>query len=54
MSPIIFLSGLIGLGFGSLNAKKEFFIPSISPLLSSLIIIITVSNFWINKETYTI
>ncbi len=53
MSPIIFLSGLIGIGFGSLNAKKEFFIPSISPLLSSLIIIIAVSNFWINKETST-
>ena len=51
MSPIIFLSGLIGIGFGSLNAKKEFFIPSISPLISSLIIIIAVSNFWINKET---
>ncbi len=51
MSPIIFLSGIIGIGFGSLNAKKEFFIPSISPLLSSLIIIIAVSNFWINKET---
>ncbi len=51
MSPIIFLSGLIGIGFGSLNAKKEFLIPSISPLLSSLIIIIAVSNFWINKET---
>ncbi len=50
MSPIIFLSGLIGLGFGSLNAKKEFFIPTISPLISSLIIIIAVSNFWINKE----
>ncbi len=51
MSPIIFLSGLIGIGFGSLNAKNEFFIPSISPLISSLIIIISVSNFWINKET---
>ncbi len=50
MSPIIFLSGIIGLGFGSLNAKKEFLIPSISPLLSSLIIIISISNFWINKE----
>ena len=50
MSPIVFLSGLIGLGFGSLNAKKEFFITSISPLISSLIIIIAVSNFWINKE----
>ncbi len=50
MSPIVFLSGLIGLGFGSLNAKKEFLIPSISPFLSSLIIIIAVSNFWIHKE----
>ncbi len=53
MSPIIFLSGLIGLGFGSLNAKKEFFIPSISPLISSLIIIISISNFWINKGNTT-
>ncbi len=49
MSPIIFLSGLIGIGFGSLNAKKEFFIPSISPLISSVIIIVSISKFWINK-----
>ncbi len=49
MSPIILLSGLIGIGFGSLNAKKEFFIPSISPLISSLIIIIAISHFWLNK-----
>tara|TARA_B100000579_G_scaffold403019_1_gene386717 strand:+ start:222 stop:1829 length:1608 start_codon:yes stop_codon:yes gene_type:complete len=49
MSPIIFLSGLIGIGFGSLNAKNEFLIPSISPLISSLVIIIMVSNFLINK-----
>ncbi len=53
MSPIIFISGLIGLGFGSLNAKEEFFIPSISPLISSLIIIIAISNFWLNKEKAT-
>jgi len=50
MSPIILLSGLIGIGFGSLNAKKEFLIPSLSPLISSLIIIISITNFWINKE----
>ncbi len=49
MSPIIFLSGLIGPAFGSLNAKKEFFIPSIAPLISSLVIIIYISNFWISK-----
>ena len=53
MSPIIFLSGLIGIGFGSLNTKNEFLIPSISPLISSLIIIIMISNFWINKENTT-
>ena len=53
MSPIIFLSGLIGIGFGSLNAKKEFFIPSIAPLISSLIIIFAISNFWINKGNTT-
>tara|TARA_B100000965_G_scaffold381219_1_gene378481 strand:+ start:228 stop:1835 length:1608 start_codon:yes stop_codon:yes gene_type:complete len=46
MSPIILLSGLIGIGFGSLNAKEEFLIPSISPLISSLIIIIAISIFW--------
>ena len=45
MSPIIFLAGLIGIGFGSLNAKKEFLISSIAPLISSLIIIIMISNF---------
>ena len=50
MSPIILLSGLIGIGFGSLNAKKEFLIASLSPLISSLIIIISITNFWINKE----
>jgi len=49
MSPIIFISGSIGLGFGSLNAKKDIFIPSISPLISSLIIIIAISSFWLSK-----
>jgi len=52
MSPIILLSGLIGLAFGSLNAKKEFFIPSIAPLISSIIIIISISKFWISKENF--
>ena len=53
MSPIIFISGLIGIGFGSLNAKKEFLIPSIAPLISSLIIIVSISIFWISKENTT-
>ena len=33
MSPIIFISGMIGIGFGSLNAKKEFLIPSVLSLI---------------------
>tara|TARA_Y100001968_G_scaffold326136_1_gene368639 strand:- start:3033 stop:4640 length:1608 start_codon:yes stop_codon:yes gene_type:complete len=50
MSPIAFFSGLIGIGFGYLNAKDEFFIPSISPLISSIAIIITISAFWWHQE----
>ena len=49
MSPIAFISGLIGIGFGTLNAKSEFFIPSIAPLLSSLVLIICVGSFWIKE-----
>ena len=50
MAPIAFISGLIGIGFGTLNAKDEFFIPSISPLISSLVVIIGVGIFWLNKS----
>ncbi|WP_269622335.1 murein biosynthesis integral membrane protein MurJ [Prochlorococcus marinus] len=50
MSPVILLSGLIGIGFGSLNARDEFFLPSISPLISSLVIITGVSFFWLYQK----
>lgn len=36
MAPIAVLSGLIGIGFGSLNAADRYWLPSISPMLSSL------------------
>ncbi len=45
MAPITLLSGLIGVGFGSLNARNKFFIPSISPIISSLILILSVAAF---------
>ena len=45
MSPIVCLSGLIGTSFGSLNARNEFLLPSISPIISSLILISSVSIF---------
>ncbi|KGG13102.1 MULTISPECIES: murein biosynthesis integral membrane protein MurJ [Prochlorococcus] len=50
MSPIAFLSGLIGIGFGSLNANSQFFIPSISPIISSLSLIIAAGAFWIYQN----
>ncbi len=40
MAPIAVLSGLIGIGFGVLNAANQFWLPSVSPLLSSVTVII--------------
>ena len=42
MAPMALLAGLIGLGFGSLNAADEFWIPAISPLMSSAALIVGV------------
>jgi peptidoglycan biosynthesis protein MviN/MurJ (putative lipid II flippase) len=33
-------AGLIGLGFGALNAADEYWLPAISPLLSSLAVLL--------------
>ena len=46
MSPMALLAGLIGLGFGSLNAADEFWIPAISPLMSSVSLILGVGLLW--------
>ena len=46
MAPMALLSGLIGLGFGSLNAADEFWIPAISPLMSSLALVAGVGLLW--------
>ena len=42
MAPIALFAGLIGIGFGSLNAADQYWLPSVSPLLSSLTVIIGV------------
>ena len=42
MAPMALLAGLIGLGFGSLNAADEFWIPAISPLMSSAALVVGV------------
>ncbi|BDA39276.1 murein biosynthesis integral membrane protein MurJ [Candidatus Atelocyanobacterium thalassae] len=38
MAPLALLSGLIGIGFGTLNAADQYLLPSISPLFSSVVI----------------
>lgn len=40
MAPIALFSGLIGIGFGTLNAAEHYWLPSISPMLSSITVII--------------
>lgn len=39
MAPLAVLAGLIGIGFGTLNAADQYWIPSISPLFSSVALI---------------
>ena len=50
MAPMALLAGLIGLGFGSLNAADEFWIPAISPLMSSLALMVGVGFLWWQLE----
>lgn len=47
MAPMALLSGLIGIGFGALNAADHFWLPSISPLLSSVTVIFGVSGMYL-------
>ncbi|MGK7956480.1 MAG: murein biosynthesis integral membrane protein MurJ [Crocosphaera sp.] len=42
MAPLALLAGFIGIGFGTLNAADQYLLPSISPLFSSVPIIIGV------------
>lgn len=40
MAPMAMLAGLIGIGFGTLNAADQYWLPSISPLLSSVTVLV--------------
>jgi putative peptidoglycan lipid II flippase len=46
MAPMALFAGLIGLGFGALNAADEFWLPSVSPLLSSVAVIAGIGLLW--------
>jgi putative peptidoglycan lipid II flippase len=43
MAPMAVLAGLIGIGFGTLNVANQYWLPSISPLLSSITVVIAVA-----------
>ncbi len=40
MAPMAVLAGLIGIGFGALNAADQYWLPSVSPLFSSVTVLI--------------
>ncbi|MEM8543487.1 MAG: murein biosynthesis integral membrane protein MurJ [Cyanobacteria bacterium P01_H01_bin.119] len=40
MAPMAVFAGLIGIGFGTLNADDQYWLPSVSPLFSSLAVLI--------------
>ena len=44
MAPLAIFAGLIGIGFGCLNASDQYWLPSISPLFSSLTIVLGVGG----------
>ena len=48
MAPMALFAGLIGLGFGALNAADEFWLPSVSPLLSSVAVIGGLGILWLH------
>ncbi|MCU0552460.1 MAG: murein biosynthesis integral membrane protein MurJ [Leptolyngbya sp. Prado105] len=45
MAPIAWFAGMIGIGFGTLNAADQYWLPSVSPLLSSLTLIVGIGIF---------
>lgn len=45
MAPLALFSGLIGIGFGTLNASDQYWLPSISPLISSVTLILGIWFF---------
>jgi putative peptidoglycan lipid II flippase len=46
MAPLAMLAGLIGIGFGALNASDQYWLPSISPIFSSLTVVVGVGLFY--------
>ncbi|WP_448561307.1 murein biosynthesis integral membrane protein MurJ [Trichothermofontia sp.] len=48
MAPMALFAGLIGIGFGTLNASDQYWLPSISPLFSSFTVILGLGMLALN------
>jgi putative peptidoglycan lipid II flippase len=44
MAPVTWFAGMIGIGFGALNAADSYWLPAVSPLLSSVTVLVTVGG----------
>lgn len=44
MAPMTLFAGLIGIGFGTLTAADSYWIPSVSPILSSLTVVLGIGG----------
>ncbi len=44
MAPMAVLAGLVGIGFGALNAADAYWLPSVSPMFSSLTVLIGIGG----------
>jgi len=47
MAPITIFACFIGIGFGALNAADQYWLPSLSPLLSSTTAILSIGILWL-------
>ncbi|MBE9011205.1 murein biosynthesis integral membrane protein MurJ [Pseudanabaenaceae cyanobacterium LEGE 13415] len=53
MAPIAWFAGMIGIGFGTLNAADQYWLPSISPLISSITLLVGLGIFLLTSGTPT-
>jgi putative peptidoglycan lipid II flippase len=55
MAPTAWFAGMIGIGFGALNAANVYWLPSISPLLSSVPLVVAIVGLvlWLGDEVKT-
>lgn len=51
MAPIAWFAGMIGIGFGTLNAADQYWLPSISPLISSVTLLVGLGIFLLTQGT---